>query len=80
MVTGESMYGKNVTIAGWGKLLYDEIVLKVNTAYLTVLTAQECQARYFTLSRRNIRLPDGIICTAANPFVLAANVSINLQC
>jgi hypothetical protein len=71
------MYGKNVTIAGWGSLMNNAVPMKIHKAQVTVISKQECEARYTVVSGNRIRLPEAVMCTAIFPFAIVASVSIN---
>jgi hypothetical protein len=80
MESRESMYGKNVLIATWGKSNNGVIPKVLEAADLVVLSKNECEKRYMSLSGKRLNLPNGLMCTAADPYVLATIVSIGFYC
>lgn len=68
------LYGKDATLIGWtvSRIGQGRLLIK---AKVQILSAQECEQQFDLLTNLGGLIPEGMICTAANPFALTTGVS-----
>ncbi|KAJ8687884.1 hypothetical protein QAD02_023679 [Eretmocerus hayati] len=67
----QDLYGLTVRTAGWGTSNDDETPLFKQTAFLSILTMEQCEKNYESLTGNKLRFARIYLCTIAKPYVLA---------
>ncbi|XP_011495226.1 PREDICTED: trypsin iota-like [Ceratosolen solmsi marchali] len=69
-VSPSYLYGLNVRLAGWGATIEGHMSRYLETAILTVLSKDECENKIEKLVGQRGYLPENVICSVANPFIV----------
>lgn len=73
----DDLYGKNATLVGWN-VERDGDARFLRKANVQILTTTQCQERFQLLTNRPSEVPEGNLCTAADPFTISTEVSRTL--
>jgi hypothetical protein len=74
-VSPASLVGLEVKLVGWGRTMEGYISRYLRTAVLTVLSKTKSENRIRNLVGHQGYLPNNIICSVAEPFILTTGVS-----
>jgi hypothetical protein len=79
MGSQESLYGRQVKVAGWGTVHNNSVPNALQIGTVTILTGEACSLRVSRLLGMIILGEERLLCTLSYPYVLVRPVSNNLN-
>jgi hypothetical protein len=71
-----SLYGVDVTLAGWGLSNNNSVAINLQVASTTTITKKDCENRLEAIMAVTISLDDIYICSISDPYILLNYVRI----
>jgi hypothetical protein len=71
------LFGLDVTIATWTAIAPGEISNIMEAATVIILSNDECKNKCQIFGNQNVEIPERMLCTLADPYVVLTSVSIS---